>query len=95
MTRTATKGKSKARKPRRKAAKAAKAPGRPLPRPKGVSPASVAMVPAGRVVAIQVQRNGRQYVHQFKAADLHRTDSPGVLVIRGRFTIDRQGFIHG
>ena len=95
MTRTATKGKSKPRKPNRKAAKAAGAPGSRWPRPKGQSSASVAMVPVGTVVAVQAQRGGKQYVHQSKAADLHRTDTFGAPVIRGRFTIDHPAFIHG
>lgn len=70
---------------RRKVKRAAKVAG----------PVAVSSAALGELAAVHVKRGGKMFVHHFSKATLHAVDGrPGVLVIRGAFKVDGQGFIH-
>lgn len=67
-----------------------------LPGIRAGQPVTVAAKPLGSVIQVVVQRGGNTYLHTFKSPpDLMAADAQGVLVIRGRFKLNPQGFIVG
>ena len=56
----------------------------------------VSAKPIGSVAAIAVIRGGKMYVHQFKGqvSAFPAAGGRGLLVIKGSFHLDGQGFIH-
>ena len=83
---------SKPAKPAAKAKTKAKATRRSARRP-AAGPVSVAAA-LGTVRQIVLERSGKVYVHNFAGGtQILKTSVAGVLVIRGRFRVDGQGFI--
>jgi hypothetical protein len=75
--------------------KPTRAPGKPRA-PRASSPVAVSDRPLGTIGQIYVLRQGKMYVHQFtrKASLFAVAGGRGLLVIRGAFKVDEQGFIH-
>lgn len=101
MTRRTRKGKCIDRKPSKSPAKARKRRGGVSARPKAKRPAAgplaVRETPLGTVDVLHVKRGAQTYMHVFrgKSPTLHQVEgAPGVLVLRGGFTVDAKGFIH-
>lgn len=84
------------KRPAPKTKSAAKATRR-LARPAAMPSDGVAVKPAfAKVVQIIVARGGKTYLHTFTTPpELHAATAEGVLVIRGRFKLNPQGFIVG
>lgn len=88
-----TKKPPKAKAPRRSARKAPRRSPRHSP-PAG--PVRLQDKALGRVVQIIVAKGDKTYLHTFKdAPELFAATAAGVLVIRGRFSVNPAGFIVG
>lgn len=95
VTASRTRPVRQAKPPRRPAGRVRRAPATKSS-PQAGRPVSVAARPLGEVLQIVVQRGGNTFLHTFKhAPDLLAADAQGVLVIRGRFKLNPQGFIVG